>query len=68
MDKLAWMFPEFRKFETLSFESQLSTVFVASLLAISSFFLCKSFYSGFRAWRRISWLKKIISTITPENI
>lgn len=68
MNKLAWLFPDFRNFETLPFESQLSTGFVSVLLVTTGFFLLYSFISVFFASKRITWLKKILSTTTSENI
>ncbi|SON52545.1 anti-phage ZorAB system protein ZorA [Vibrio tapetis] len=68
MDKLVWLLPDFMAFSSLSFESQLSTIFVGVLLAITFLFLFKSFYSGAKAWKRINWLKDTLTAIRAEDI
>jgi len=56
MEKLAWLFPDFSGFQSQTFESQLSAVFVAILLIVTVGFLLASFISFFRASRRVGWL------------
>ena len=68
MDKLAWLIPDFMAFSSLPFDSKLSTGFVCVLITITVIFLLKSFYSAFKAWKRISWLKNHISTIPADEI
>ncbi|OUS23575.1 hypothetical protein A9Q98_14675 [Thalassotalea sp. 42_200_T64] len=68
MEKLVWLFPDFFGFESLSFESQLSTVFVAVLLFITVGFLLKSLRSYVRAYKRVNWLKKSLKDISSDNV
>jgi hypothetical protein len=68
MEKLAWLFPDFAGFESLSFESQLSTAFVAFLLLITISFLVYSLYSFIWAHKRVNWFKKNLKDASTENI
>ncbi|MFT6908123.1 MAG: hypothetical protein ACJAS1_004812 [Oleiphilaceae bacterium] len=68
MEKLAWLVPDFINFLTLEFESQLSTVFVAVLILITIVFLGKSSFSFAGASRRVSWLNKILKSISSDNV
>jgi len=68
MDKLAWLFPTFSGFSTLPFDVQLSSIFIGVLLSITVIFLCKSGYSVFKAWKRISWLHAILSSVSSEEL
>jgi hypothetical protein len=68
MEKLAWLFPDFLGFQSLSFESKLSTVFVIVLLLITVVFLLKSFRSYIRATKRVNWFKANLHEITSKNV
>jgi hypothetical protein len=68
MEKLVWLFPDFFGFASLSFESQLSTVFVAVLLFITICFLLKSLLSYIRAYKRVNWFKNNLKDVSSENV
>lgn len=68
MEKLIWLFPDFFSFELLSFESQLSTVFVGFLLSITFVFLFTSLRSYIRAYIRVNWFNKKLKDVSSDNV
>jgi len=68
MNKLAWLIPDFINFGSLSFESQLSAVFVAILGAITVYFLLKSLIAFIHASKRIKWLNSHLSGVASNDL
>lgn len=68
MEKLDWLLPDFINFKELTFESQLSAMFVAFLLLITLYFLGKSLISYFKARSRVSILNEVLKDTSADNI
>jgi hypothetical protein len=65
---LNWLFPKVSDFAfPPSTPEQLSAFFIGLLLFITTFFLLKSFWSSFKARRRVAWLSKLLSGLESES-